>query len=305
MKVIFAGTTDFGIPTLEMLKENFELKLVIAPPDKPVGKKKVLTAPAVKQWAITNGYEVIQPARIQDALTKIQEISPDVMVVAAYGQIIPLPILNLPKHGSINLHSSLLPKYRGASPIHAAILNDDKETGVTIMAMDEKLDHGPILGVAKVSINEHDNYPSLHKKLSEIAPGTLLEVLQKIQSGQIQSTPQDESQATNVKMFSREDARIDWTKPARSILQKIKAYNTEPGTWTTLDGKSVKIIAAEEAKDGRIELPGKIYQLGSDCLVKCGDYSLKLLTVQPEGKKPYSGKDFLNGLKNLETKVFV
>jgi methionyl-tRNA formyltransferase len=304
-KVIFIGTTEFGIPALEMLKRDYDLQLVITQPDKPFGRKKIPTPPITKIWAIGNNVNFLQPEKIAQAEQAIKEIAPDVMIVAAYGQIIPKHTLEMPKHGSINLHSSLLPKYRGASPIQAAILNDDKETGVTIMQMDEKMDHGGIIAQSKIAIDESDDYFKLHQKLAELAAQLLQDSLPKWLDGTLQAIEQDHSQATFVKMINRDDARLDWTHPARKILQQIKALNPEPGTWTTLDKKSVKIIEAEEVRAGKIELPGKIYAEGRDCLVKCGDYSLKLLQVQPEGKNQISGKDFLNGLKNLETKVFV
>jgi methionyl-tRNA formyltransferase len=305
LKSIFIGTTDFGIPVLNLLKKDYNLQLVITQPDKPVGRKKILSPPPVKIWAMGNGVNFLQPEKIAETEQAIKSIAPDFMVVAAYGQIIPMYILDLPKHGSINLHSSLLPKYRGASPIQAAILNDDKETGITIMQMDEKMDHGGIIAQSKIPIEEIDDYSRLHQKLAELSAQLLSDTLPKWLDGSIKAQDQDHAQATFVRMINRNDARIDWTNQARQILQKIKALNPEPGTWTTLDNKSVKIMEAEEVHTGKIDLPGKLYAEGRDCLVKCGDYSLKLLQVQPEGKNPISGKDFLNGIKNLETKVFV
>jgi methionyl-tRNA formyltransferase len=304
-KIIFAGTTEFGIPALEMLMKEHDLSLVITQPDRPVGRKKILSSPAIKIWAMAKGIKTVQPEKIADASPEIQAIDPDLLIVAAYGQIIPKHILEIPKHGSINLHSSLLPKYRGASPIQAALLNDEKETGVTIMRMDEKLDHGAIYSQTKVAIEENDNYSSLHEKLATTAAELLAKTIPQILDNLLTPKEQDHSQATIVTNINRDHAKIDWTQPARKILSKIKALNPEPGTWTTLNKKSVKIMAAEEARSGRVDLPGKIYADGKDCLVKCGDYSLKLLMVQPEGKKPMTGQEFLNGIKNLETKILV
>lgn len=306
MKVIFIGTTELGIPSLDMLKEEHDLQLVITTPDRPAGRKKILTPSPVKKWAVENGVNCLQPQKISEAKETIQAIEPDAMVVASYGQIIPKTILELPKYGSVNIHPSLLPKYRGATPIPATLLNDDKETGVTLILMDEKMDHGPILASAKITVDEADNFKSLHDdKLAKLGAQLLSTTLPKLLAASLKPQIQDDSQATFVKFFTREQGRIDWTKPARQILQQIKALNPEPGTWTTLDKKSVKIMGAEEVRSGKIELTGKIYAEGRDCLVKCGDYSLRLLEVQPEGKNPISGKDFLNGLKNLETKVFI
>lgn len=305
-KVIFVGTTELGIPSLNMLKQEQNLRLVVTTPDRPAGRKKNLTPSPVKQWAVDNGVDFLQPQKISEAEDAIKTIAPDVMVVASYGQIIPKAILDLPRKGSINIHPSLLPKYRGPTPIPGALLNDDKETGVTLILMDEKMDHGPILASKKITIDVADNFKTLHDgKLAQLSAELLSETLPKLFDGSIQPQTQDDSQATFVKFFTRDHARIDWTKPARQILQQIKALNPEPGTWTTLDKKSVKIMGAEEVRTGKIELPGKIYAEGKDCLVKCGDYSLRLLQVQPEGKNQISGRDFLNGLNNLETKVFV
>jgi methionyl-tRNA formyltransferase len=227
------------------------------------------------------------------------------MVIASYGQIIPAIILNIPTKGCVNLHASLLPQYRGASPIQAAILNGDYKTGVTLMLMDEKMDHGPIISQISVTVPATDDYQSLHSKLSAAAAGLVEKSVPDWLAGKLQPVPQNHDAATYVKLITRKDARLDWTQPAVEILRKIRALNPEPGTWTTLDKKSVKIMGAEETKSGRIELPGKIYGDGKDCLVKCGDYSLKLKLIQPEGGKPMSGHEFLNGLKQLETKVFI
>jgi methionyl-tRNA formyltransferase len=305
MKTIFIGTTELGLPALDMLKRDHDLRLVTTQPDRPAGRKKILTPPPVKAWAMGNGVNFAQPEKIADAEEAIKAIAPDVIVVASYGQIIPRYILDLARFGSINIHPSLLPKYRGPSPIQAALLNDDKETGVSIMMMDEKMDHGPILTQTKIRVEDSDDFTALHDKLAELGAAALSEVLQKLPGGSIKPKEQDHSQATFVKLIKRDDARIDWTRPARQILQKIKALNPEPGTWTTLDKKSVKIVEVEEVRTGKIELPGKIYAEGRNCLVKCGDYSIKLLLVQPEGKNEIAGSDFLNGLKNLETKVFI
>lgn len=308
MKTIFAGTTDFGIPTLEMLKRDFGLALVITQPDRPVGRKQELAPPPVKVWARANGIPCIQPERISDAEKEIQASGADVMVVAAYGQIIPQGVLSRPANGCVNLHTSLLPKYRGASPIQNAIMNGDPETGVTVMVMDEKMDHGPVLAQLKVPILDSDDFTSLHAKLAEDAAVLLAGTLPEFLAGRVTPQEQDHTAATIVNTIKRDDARLDWTRNAREIFNMTRALNPEPGTWTTLGKKSVKILKTEETKDAPVDLPGKIYgggESGRDCLVKCGDYSLKLLTVQPEGKKPMSGTDFLNGLKGLETKIFV
>ncbi len=305
MKLIFAGTTEFGIPTLENLKSSFEIVLVITQPDRPFGRKQVLTPPPIKVWAQKNNIPVVQPEKIAEVKEKIAEVQADVMLVAAYGQIIPKSVLETPKRGSINIHGSILPKYRGASPIQAAILNDEKETGITFIKMDEKMDNGPVIGIVKTEILPKENFVALHKRLSELAAKNASEILTKYISGRREPTPQDHSRATFTKLISKDDARIEWTKPAKEIQQQVLALNPEPGTWSKLDDKTVKIIRAEVLQDNKIELPGKIYRIGNDLLVKCSDYSLKILEVLPEGKTAMPGSDFLNGLKNLDSKIFV
>lgn len=302
-KVVFIGTSDFGIPTLEYLKQNHDLLFVVTPPDKPAGRKKVLTASPVKMWAQLLGIKVLQPIKIEDEFETLKNSGADVFIVGAFGQIIPQVVLDIPTKGSLNLHTSLLPKYRGASPIQNAIMNDDKETGISVIVMDEKMDHGPILAQASTKIEDFDTYPKLHAKLAVLAGKLLSETLPQWLDGKIQPQEQNHEQATFVKLIKRDDARIDWTQPARKIVQKVKALNPEPGTWTTLENKSVKILEVEEVQDGRVELAGQIFADGKNCIVKCGDYCVKLILLQPEGKNPISGSDFINGLKNFETKV--
>lgn len=304
MRIVFFGTTDFGIPSLERLVEKHEVVLVITQPDKPHGRKKIMTAPQIKLWSGIHKIETIQPEKLSEIEEKIQSVKPDMIITASYGKIIPEKILNIPRLKSVNIHPSLLPKYRGPSPIQTAIINDEKQTGISIMLMDSQLDHGPILAQKAVDVSEADNYESLHAKLAEQSAALLTETVEQYSEGKIVPKEQNHELATFTKLLTRNDARLDWTMPARQLLQIIKALNPNPGTWTTLDGKSVKIIQAEEYKSGSIDLPGKIFTQDKNVLVKCKDYSLKLLLVQPDGKQPLSGTDFLNGLKNIETKIF-
>lgn len=306
MKFIFAGTTEFGIPTLEKLTSSGnELLFVITQPDKPTGRKQELTAPPIKKWAQQNNVRVLQPENISQLHDEIALPKPDVMLVAAYGQIIPKEILILPVHGSVNIHGSILPKYRGASPIQAAILNGDKSTGITLIKMDEKMDHGPIIATKQTEIGPTETYPDLYKKLSLLAADLVSEILPKFVRNEISVSEQEHDKATFTKLLKKEDARIDWTKPAIQIVNQIRALNPEPGTWTTLDGKSVKISEVKLLPEVRIELPGKLYATPNGLAVKAGDQSILLLKLQPEGKNSMSGRDFQNGLKNLEGKHFV
>lgn len=304
MKIIFAGTTGFGIPTLEKLMDEHELVLVITQPDKPVGRKQILTPPPIKLWAEKNNIPIAQPEKITDHRSQITDLSPDLMIVAAYGQIIPKEVLDIPKFGSINIHASLLPKYRGASPIQAAILNGDKETGITLIKMDEKMDHGPIIAKQVVRLIGNETSSFLYSQLSVVAADMASNTLPGWFSGKIKAAEQIHTHATFTKLLTRADSRIDWSQSAKLIDQKIRALNPEPGTWTTLDGKTVKILKNKILSETKIELPGKIYASSGELAVKCVDGSIIAAELQPEGKKPMSGKDFLNGLKS-GSKIFI
>lgn len=273
-KIIFVGTTEFGIPTLQILYSIFQIPLIITQPDKPASRKKILTPPPIKLWAVEHNIPVAQPERIKDLELRIKEMNPDILLVAAYGQIIPQAILDVPKYGAINIHASLLPKYRGATPIQTALLNGDKVTGITLIQMDAKMDHGPALAQKTITINNNDNFITLSTKLSELAADLVAKTLPDWFGGKISPKEQSHDQATFTKIFTRDDARIDWTQPPAAIARKIKALNPEPGAWTTFHGKSVKILAAELSPEGGI----------------------KITTLQPEGKKPMFWADFLNGL---------
>lgn len=304
-KLIYAGTSEFGIPTLEKLKNLFEIVLIITPPNRPSGRKQILTPSPIKVWAEKNLLPVSQPEKITELKDQISDLAPDLMLVVAYGQIIPKQILDIPKFGSVNIHGSILPKYRGASPIQTAILNGDAETGITFIKMDEKMDHGLIVARTKTEILENEDFPALYKRLAKVAAEISEKFLPDYLEGKITLQSQDETRATFTKLFTKADGRIKWTEPAKNIHQMVLALNPEPGTWTLLDQKSVKILKTELLRDNKIELAGKIYRINDGMAVKCSDFSLKITEIQPEGKKPMSGKDYINGLKNLETKIFV
>lgn len=303
MRIVFAGTSDFGIPTLEAIKKS--LVLIITQPDKPTGRQQTITPPPVKIWATKNNISVIQPEKITEAKEMIKNSDADLMLVAAYGQIIPKEILDIPKNGSVNIHGSLLPKYRGASPIQSAILDGEEVTGVTLFQMDEKMDHGSILERIKIPIEANEGFMQLYSRMAKITGEKIQPFLDKLFAGNILKQPQDETRATYTKLLTKEDGRIKWTMPAKSIHQQVLALNPEPGTWTRLDEKSVKILKTETLVDNKIELAGKLYRVGDNLAVKCSDYSLIVKELQPEGKKPMAGGEFLNGLRNLETKIFV
>jgi methionyl-tRNA formyltransferase len=306
VKFIFAGTTEFGIPTIEkLIADGHELLLCITQPDKPTGRKQELSPPPIKLWAQKNNIRVLQPTKVHESIHELIHEQPDLLLVAAYGQIIPKEILSIPKFGSVNIHGSVLPKYRGASPIQAAILNGDKTTGITLIVMDEKMDHGPILAIRTISIEDNDNFATLYKKLAALSAELTSETLPKFISGETKPHEQNETQATFTKLLKKEDAKIDWTRRATEIRNQIRALNPEPGTWTTLDGKNIKISEVQILNESKIELPGKLYRHPEGLAVKTTEQSLLIQKIQPEGKNPMSGKDYLNGLKTLDRLHFV
>jgi len=314
-KIIFAGTSEFGIPTLEALKKQpaspqggqggYELVLIITQPDKPAGRNKVLTPPPIKLWAQKNNIPVEQPDKIINLQSRISNLEPDLLLVAAYGQIIPKEILEIPKFQSINIHPSILPKYRGATPIQSTILHGDLSAGVTLIQMDEKMDHGPILAIRTIQLLGRETFPELYKKLAELSAELVPDVLVKLGEDNLRPQGQDHSQATFTKLLGREDGKIDWATPAAEIDRQIRALNPEPGTWTKLQDKIVKILEAEIINDHKIDLPGKLYVSAEGLAVKALDNSLLLKRVQPEGKNEMTGKDYLNGLKSLNDKMFM
>ncbi len=303
IKIIFMGTPEFAIPSLKsLLENNYKIIAVITAPDKAVGRKQILKSPPVKIEAEKNNILVLQPERIREQkwIEKIKELNPDLIVVCAYGQIIPKEIFNIPKFGSINIHPSLLPKYRGASPIQYTILNNETETGVTLILLDEEIDHGPILSSAKYQIpNSKITYVELNRKLAELGAQLLIETLPKWLNKEIIPQEQNHRQATFTKIIKKEDGKIDWSESAEKIDAKIRAFNPWPGAYSILDGKILKILEGEAIKemDKSLEnLPlGTIFKANNDILIKCGSGALKIKNLQLEGKKPMNIKTFLNG----------
>ena len=271
MKIVFLGTSEFAVPALQALyKAGFDVT-VITMPDQPSGRKKVITSPVIKLVAEQLGLKVLQPSTLKDDafFEEFKSLAPDICVVAAYGKIIPERYLSVPKF-FLNIHPSLLPKYRGPTPVQSAILNGETATGVTIMQVDKDVDHGAIFSQKEFQIGQNETYPLLHDRLAEEGADMLVDVIQKIDS--IAPQEQDHSQATFTKIYTREDGRIDWSHSAEEIYNQIRALNPEPGTWTMWNDKIINIKKAE-----RIE--GK----------------LTLSIIQLEGKKETTLADFLNG----------
>ena len=309
MKVIFAGTGDIGLPTLQWLISDPDIKLlaVICQPDKPVGRKQELTAQATKQLAEQHGIPVRQPEKLRTDLEFFKSADADLVVVMAYGQLLTKTVLEAPRIACLNLHASILPRHRGASPIQAAIREGDENSGVTVMYMDKGLDTGDILLTHRFRLASDETGESLHDRLAEAAPAALAEAIDQLRAGTAPRIPQDSAAATHCGKLTREDGRIDWSMPAVRIEQMIRAYDPWPGTSTQwlqapppLTGKLLKIFPPTQAIAGppatlRTEPGAIVIAADSSVTVQTGDGQLKLLSVQLEGKRRMDTATFLMG----------
>lgn len=307
-KIIYFGTPDFAVPPLASLiaDKSFDVEAVITRKDKKVGRKQILTAPPVKIFALENSTPVFQPPSLKDSefINLIKEIRPDFIIVAAYGKILPQSILDIPKFGCVNIHGSLLPNYRGASPIEEALRKGDKETGITFMKMNEKLDAGPVYQLQRININEDDDSITLRDKLSTLAAIQLPFILKDILDGVLEPLPQDESKATYCGKINKEDGLIRFTKmTAEEIINNIKAFTIWPNCHFNFGDKTIKILNAV-LPDSNIcpqkSEAGTIYVIDKKTAVigtKKG--CIQPVTIQPEGKKPMPFSDFLRGTAQL------
>ncbi len=303
LKIIFVGTPDFAVPTLKALiaDADFEIAAVITQEDKPVGRKQTLTPPSVKIIALKNNIIVWQPAKIKDIKNEIAALKPDFIVVIAYGQIIPQSILDIPKYGCINIHASLLPRWRGAAVIQAPILAGDTETGVTIMKMDKGLDTGPIIAQMKVNILKNETAETLHDELAKLGAQMLPETLKAFARGEMEIKPQDEKLVTYARELKKEDGRINWAKPAIEIERMVRAYTPWPGTYTELKDKKEKRKNIKILEVVNNDLPinkfktGEIFLDNGKIAVQCGDGALVIKRLQLEGGKPLTADEFLRG----------
>jgi methionyl-tRNA formyltransferase len=315
MKLMFMGTPHFAVPALEALaearapgrltSEGVEIVAVVTRPDKPSGRGQGVILSPVKEKALALGLPVWQPGPLRrpENLEELRRLAPDVVVVAAFGQILRREVLELPRFGCINVHASLLPRYRGASPITAAILAGDQEAGVTIMQMDEGLDTGPMLAQRSIPLAPDDTTGTLSEKLSRLGAELLLETLPRWFAGAIRPQPQDETQATHTQLLKKEDGIIDWQLSAEVIARQVRAYTPWPGTSTTWRGKTLKILRAaalESAEPSGEDAPvGKISLLtydGAKALVAhCGQGFLRLDVIQLEGKRALGADEFVRG----------
>jgi methionyl-tRNA formyltransferase len=298
-RIIFMGTPDFSVPTLKALHENrYDVLAVVTQPDRPKGRGRRLVPPPVKEVARTLGYPVLQPLRIKEPwfIDRIIESDPDLFVVVAYGRILPGSFLSIPRLGAVNIHASLLPKYRGPAPIQWAIINGEEETGVTSMWMDEGMDTGDILLSSKVPIGPDDTSGSLHIRLAEVGAELLIETLTRLESSDLAGEPQDKSGATYAPLLKKKDGRIDWTMDVRSVNAFIRGMSPWPGAFTFLFGKRLKVLKAQDLQKPGNQRPGTVVEgFPDDFNVATGQGTLALKEVQFESGKRLPVKDFLRG----------
>lgn len=301
MKIVFMGTPDFAVPCLEkLIKADYHIVEVVTQPDRPKGRKREMTPPPVKAAALHHGIPVFQPEKLREkeAVEHIVALKPDLIITAAYGQILPKEIIELPRYGCINVHASLLPKYRGGAPIHKSIIDGEPETGVTIMYMAEKLDAGDILTQVRVLIEEEDHVGTLHDKLAEAGSDLLLETIPLLVKGEIAPKKQEESEVTYAWNIQREDEKINWNRSVREIYNQIRGLNPWPVAYSELEGQVFKIWWAKELKQQQTQAePGTILNVSPEGIdVACGEGVLRLLQVQPAGKKSMDVKDYVRGV---------
>lgn len=305
MKVVFMGTPEFAVPTLQALIDHHQVAAVVTQPDRQRGRGKKVQFSPVKEKAAEYKIPVLQPekARDEEFIQELEIIAPDVIVVVAYGQILPECILNLPKYGCINVHGSLLPKYRGAAPIQWAVLNGEEKTGITTMYMEKGLDTGDMIDKAEVVLDPKETAGSLHDKLMNLGADLLLETLDKLEKGTIVRTKQDDSQSCYAKMLSKEMGRMDFSRSAKELEQWIRGMNPWPSAYTTMNGKTLKIWDADVVSYEGSEEPGTVVKVTKDTIiVAAGEGALALKEIQLAGKKRMPVQAFLLG-SSVETGI--
>lgn len=298
MRIIYLGTPEFSVKPLERILgiKGVEVLGVVTNKDKPVGRKQVLTPPPVKVKALENALPVFQYEKIRnEGVADLKALNPDLMITCAFGQILSQEILDIPKLGVINIHASLLPKYRGATPINQVILDGEEKTGITIMKTDIGIDTGDIIYQQSIEIGNQETAGELADRLSDLGAECIEKVLKDLMDGKISYTKQDDNQSTYTKMLKKEDARIDFNKSAKEIVNQIRAYNPAPIAFTSLDGEPFKIYSAK-AVDVKGQV-GVIIESEKSLIIGCGDGGLQLIKVQKCGGKPMDICDFLRGNK--------
>jgi methionyl-tRNA formyltransferase len=300
MRTIFLGTPEFAVPSLRALASaGHGIVAVFTQPDRPKGRGNLLAESPVKQTARELGAPIHQPERIRrpESVALLKELAPDIMVVVGYGQIIPQTIIDIPRHGILNVHASLLPKYRGAAPIQWAIANGETRTGVTIMQIDAGLDTGDMLLKADLAIGPQETAPELSARLAPLGADLLLQVIVQIEAGTVVREKQDDIAATYAPILKREDGLIDWNRPAQEIYNRLRGFTPWPSAYTTFRGQQLSVLRARLA-DGNGLPPGRLYSVRKALFAACGhNTALELVELQPAGKKRMAAESFLNGYK--------
>lgn len=309
MNIIFMGTPEFAVPSLRaLLEEGYRVTAVVTQPDRPKGRKRVLTPTPVKVEAEKHGIPVLQPEKLRqaDSVEALKALQPDLIVTAAYGQILPKSVLQLPEHGCINIHASLLPKYRGGAPIHHAVMRGEKVTGVTIMYMAEGLDTGDMISKVELPIEDTDTTGTLFEKLSYAGAELLKQTLPDLLQGRTEATAQNEAEAIYSPNIRREDELIDWSRPALTIFNQIRGLNPFPGAYTLWNGETMKVWASRKPRDasdsahsgtnGKAPVPGTVLSCTDDGIeIMTGEGTIWLTEIQPAGKKAMDAAQFLRG----------
>lgn len=297
LRVVFMGTPEFSVPVLRMLIENTNVLAIVTQPDKEVGRKKVLTPSPVKVIALEHDIPVLTPRKLRQEYQAVLEYNPDVIITCAYGQIVPAEVLEYPRLGCINVHASLLPKYRGASPINGVLKDGETTTGITIMYMDESIDTGNIISTSSINIEDNDTFGTLSDKLSELGATLLKTTLPSIKDGANASIPQDDNLANYVGLIKRSDEKLNFHKTRLEVYNHIRSLNPTPYAYTTIDGEEWKIISSAigEEKEGEV---GVITSVGKDYFaIMCSDGEILIKEIKPFGKKVMKTSDFFNGYK--------
>jgi methionyl-tRNA formyltransferase len=301
MRIVFLGTPAFAVPTVDALaRAGHELLAVVAQPDRPAGRGQALRAPATKEWALERGLPVLQPEKVRDGTLAagLAAVRPDVLVVTAYGRILGADLLRLAPLGAVNVHASLLPRWRGAAPIQWSVASGERETGVSIMAMDEGLDTGDVLLQRPLPIGDDETAEALAPRLAALGGEAIVEALALLERDAIVPVRQDAARATLAPILKREDGRVDWARPAKAIRDRLRGFTPWPGAWTTLDGKVVKVLEARVVAGGAPDELGHGVLVEGGIVVRCGDgTALSLLRLQLEGRAAASAADLANGLR--------
>ena len=301
MRVVFWGTPEFAVESLKaLLNSKHQVVAVVTQPDKPKGRGKKLAPPPVKVVAQEHGIPVLQPEKVKsnkELYEELKRLKPDIFVVVAYGKILPKEIIELPKYKTVNVHASLLPEYRGAAPIHRAIMEGKEKTGVCIMEITEQLDAGDIYSCIEIPILEEDDITTVHNKLAKAGADLLVDVLNKIEKGEITKTPQEDSKATYAKPIKKEEGRIDWNRSAREIFNQIRALKVWPKAFANFRDKQVKILEAEVLDETATGNPGEVVQIikGKGFVVQTGKGKILIKKLQFPNSKPISGDDAVKG----------